>query len=496
MTTSALAASLGLVVACRTQPPPPVPWFAGEATKPGVLPPPVTETDVPAFVANFRIRSPEGDKDAFGASMSMGNRTLAVAAPDAAGGGAVWVFDTTDLSRPPSRLGPGDDATIAGFGRSVAVSSSGQYIAVGAPGSTVDDLPEAGVVLAWRRDPGAWRFIGRFRATDPVEGCHLGESVAINEQTLMAGAPDADGEETTHQGIVLAWTASPSRTWREAEVLKFEKGSGGARFGSSIALLGGDALVGAESSSSAVGTFSGSASLYRNQLGKWKPAPNAVVVGSRTGPVDRFGKSVSLYVDDRGRQPLKFDPTKTDPAMLAVGAPGANLPGKGNAGCIYVFQQNPKTRAWREDSRLMAPHPEDDAAFGTSVSISRDRLVVGSPGMGVAQTPDAGAAHVFEHRTDRDSDTMVWKPVAELRPDTPAVGGRFGSRVAATDDCIAVTEPGAGVVHLFRRTTQGPGLPLVPPATEAPKAPESAAPAASPAAPENPAPVASSASSV
>lgn len=142
-----------------------------------------------------------------------------------------------------------------------------------------------------------------------------------------------------------------------------------------------------------------------------------MLVGRGTGPLDEFGNALSLYVDERMMQAMPR-PDEHSPSMLAIGAPGAVVPGVSSAGCVHLYRQDPKLRNWAEMTRLQAPNPESNAGFGSSVSISRDRLVVGAPSATVAGAESAGDAIVFELRLDETTGKPVWRSSAELRPRT------------------------------------------------------------------------------
>jgi hypothetical protein len=443
-----------LSASCRTQPPPPVPWFAGEASLPGVKPPPSNTIPVTSFVANYLIQSPESQGDGFGSRLVLGNRTLVVAAPGAAGGGAVWIFDISVLSQKPTRLGTGGDTSLIGFGQAIAVSPSGQFVAVGAPGSTVNGVKGAGAVLAWKKERDAWVFMGRFDDDDPGENAGFGSAVGLDEYNLVIGAPRAGTPEIPEHGLVVVRPARAPGKWLEPDTLMAETPRPGEHFGERIEIMTGDALINSDPPGR-----EGVLRLFRNRLGKWGAKPVAELAPKRNSPLDRFGASASIYIDSRLRKPREAEMAGYDPGMLAVGAPGANVASASDVGRVHLFEQNPKSRAWRERTQLISPDPQSQADFGAAVSISRDRLVVGAPGFNHGEAADAGSAYVYKSFVDRDTDELAWKPVFELRPARPLGAGRFGAAVSASDDCIAISEPGGERVHLFTRTEAGPGLP-------------------------------------
>lgn len=114
-------------------------------------------------------------------------------------------------------------------------------------------------------------------------------------------------------------------------------------------------------------------------------------------------------------------------------------------------------------TELTAPAGAVADAFGTSVAMAGDLLVVGAPNRDQSGKDQAGGAHVFE----RDPNTGSWTHLQELAPDTWRGGGQFGRAVAITDEEIFIGEPGfdgagnsgerlidSGAVYVFLRSPQ------------------------------------------
>ena len=98
---------------------------------------------------------------------------------------------------------------------------------------------------------------------------------------------------------------------------------------------------------------------------------------------------------------------------------------------------------------VKSPDPEDNALFGTSVSIVGDRMIIGAPSSG----PPAGRVAVFERAGDQ------WSVVQQI--DTPRLpggswDGMFAWSVAAADELFAVSSMGfpvgggLGSARIFR----------------------------------------------
>lgn len=110
-----------------------------------------------------------------------------------------------------------------------------------------------------------------------------------------------------------------------------------------------------------------------------------------------------------------------------------------------------------QQQQLSASDKTVGEQFGSSVAISGDTALVGSPGHGVAGG-FSGAAYVFT----RDA-TGPWTPGQKLTPSSGATGDLFGSSVALSNDTAFVGARGdssqgtffAGAVYVFTRDTNG-----------------------------------------
>lgn len=157
--------------------------------------------------------------------------------------------------------------------------------------------------------------------------------------------------------------------------------------------------------------------------------------GSDTAASDFFGRSVAI-----------------SGTTAVVGAFGATLPGKPGAGAAYVFVRSAGT--WSEQQKLSAPDAAQDAAFGYSVAISGNTVVVGAPGAAQGMKAEAGAAYVFVR-----SGTL-WSLQQRLAASDAAADDQLGGSVAIDGDSVVVgadfADPagrsGAGAAYVFVRS--------------------------------------------
>lgn len=120
--------------------------------------------------------------------------------------------------------------------------------------------------------------------------------------------------------------------------------------------------------------------------------------------------------------------------VVVVGTPGDGDRGLG-AGCAYVFRYD--GTSWLEDAKLLAPDGMASDGFGASVDIEDDLVVVGAPGSG-----SSGAAYVFRE------DGTQWSDEAKLQVSDEEDAKSFGVSVAVSGHVILVGDPnGAGNGH-------------------------------------------------
>ena len=389
----------------------------------------------------------------------------------APGAGAVYVYTRTGATWTQqayikaSNPGAGDQ-----FGTSVALSSDGITLAVGAPGEASadgnqadDTAASAGAVYVFTRDvSGVWSQQDYVKASNTDAGDQFGFSVALSGDgsTLAVGATGEDSPATGINGIQTNNTVAEAgavyvytfngTTWTQDAYVKASNTGAGDQFGFSVALSsnGSTLAVGAVFESSiatgidgnqASNTAPEAGAVYvftRDVVGVW--SQQAYVKASNTGALDRFGSSVSL--SDNGN-------------TLAVGAPGEASATSGNpadntvpsAGAVYVFTRD-VVGVWSQQAYVKASNTGALDLFGFSVSLSGDgnTLAVGAvsesssaTGIGGNQTDntaaDAGAVYVYTR------SVATWTQQFYVKASNTGAGDHFGTSVALSDDGTTTT---------------------------------------------------------
>lgn len=125
---------------------------------------------------------------------------------------------------------------------------------------------------------------------------------------------------------------------------------------------------------------------------------------------------------------------------------GANRDRRNNAGSVFIFERT--DGEWSQQATLTAEGQPNDAAFGASVAVAGDTLVVGAND---DRPNDSGAAYVFE-RTDGE-----WSQQAQFVAADAQEGDNFGASVALSDGTVLVGadeegQSNTGAAYVFERT--------------------------------------------
>jgi hypothetical protein len=268
-----------------------------------------------------------------------------------------------------------------------------------------------------------------------VERDRFGESVAVEGEWALVGATRGDsiGQNT---GAVYVFRRM-SETWLlHSPTLTASDGTADDRFGSSVALDGDTALIGADGDDDR-GDGAGAVYVFVRTGTTW--TQQAKLVASDGAAADSFGSSVALDGD-----------------TALIGAFRDDDRGDG-AGAVYVFVRTGTT--WTQQAKLVASDGVPLQGFGRSVTLDGATALIGAQSS--AETPvnpRPGAAYVFV-RTG-----AVWTEQAKLTASAETMGqqvgsNQFGSAVALEGDTALIGArrddekgDGAGAVYVFART--------------------------------------------
>lgn len=364
--------------------------------------------------------------DFFGYSVGVSGDVIVIGAYGQDDGGdmsgAAYVFHRmqggSDLWGQVQKLTASDASAGDYFGYSVGVSED--VIAIGAYGDD-DAGSDSGAVYVFQRmkDGGdQWGEAKKLTAEDPEANDYLGKSVAVDGDIVVAGA---EGEDTKglsagavyifhrYEGGVDFWNQLIKITAPDAEA--------GDSFGNSVAIYGGNVVVGAWHESSG-GPDAGAAYVFHrfNTFTSWDKVYKLTASDAQTG--DFFGASVAISGD-----------------VIVVGAYQEDSAGT-NAGAAYVFNRcgDGAGSQWDEVKKLTASDAGNEDNFGVAVAVAGDLITVGANHEDELGE-NAGSAYVY-HRKDGGAD--AWGEVQKLTGSNTGAGDNFGSAVDMSEDTILV----------------------------------------------------------
>ncbi|QRR33362.1 FG-GAP repeat protein [Hydrogenophaga sp. YM1] len=420
----------------------------------------VSDTLVPA-IGYVKAAAP-ADNDHFGQSVAVSadGQFLAVGAPGSASGrgsgGAVYVFARTGAQwAQASRLTPPAPEPGDLFGHSLALSSDGGTLAVGAPNGSSGGVGHSGTAFVFTRGSGAaaWGLAVRVAAPNADAGDRFGWRVALSDDgaTLAVGAPDESGDARTVNGAdnnsrrrsgaayVFALAAG---AWTQQAYVKASNADADDGFGAALALSadGQTLAIGAINESSAAtgvggdpddntAQSSGAVYVFGRARDSWSQL--AYVKASNTLGNAAFGGAIALSAD--GQVMAVGSPYEASGARGIDGDPHNNA--ATGSGAVYLFDR--PGGQWRQSAYVKASNADADDNFGTSVALSGDgdTLAVGAPGEGSAarglqadqgdnSAPWSGAAYLLRRTASG------WRQQTYIKPSNTLRGDGFGSTLA------------------------------------------------------------------
>jgi hypothetical protein len=285
----------------------------------------------------------------------------------------------------------------------------------------------------------------KITASDSAESDQFGYSVAVSGDTVVVGAPfdNDDGEHSGSAYIFERNTGGTANNWGEVKKLTASDADADDFFGFSVGISGDTAIVGAYGNSDD-GFQSGSAYIFERNAGgaanNWGEVRRLTASDATAG--DNFGYSIGISGD-----------------TVIIGASRNDIPEfEFDSGAAYIFERNNGgVDNWGEVKVLTKLSPRNNELFGWSVAISGDTAIVGAVGV-KAGLNRVGSAFVFERNTGGADN---WGHLKQLGTGS-AADDRFGTSVAISGDTAIVGSPkndlvgsDAGLVKVFERNAGG-----------------------------------------
>lgn len=262
--------------------------------------------------------------DRFGFAVALRGDLLAVGAPgvDLRGedAGAVHWFraDQRGVFQEAPILAPRELREQDGFGKSLAIGETG--LAVGAPGTDLDALENAGAMYWFETQRSGWSSSRTYVAQPAQENAQFGRSVAAGDRTVAIGSPGVRRGSQRNVGAVFVYSLEGAGEPSLDHTIVPSRVQADLYFGWSAALDPSGQRI-------AIGAFgydedavaAGAVSLWtRHGVSAWRE--DTTLVASDASPRDYLGRSVALFGD-----------------QVVAGARGRDV-GQALAGAAYVFR--------------------------------------------------------------------------------------------------------------------------------------------------------------
>ena len=357
------------------------------------------------------------DQEAYGFELSIAGPVCVVGATgtNQTSDGAAYVVRYNrqlDDWQEEQRLTVVNTASYSGnFGRSVA--TDGERILVG---STSDDDGEGAVFFFdYDEDASEWTEIQKLEALDAGDDDRFGTSVAIDGDTAVIGAflSNDDGNARNGAAYVFAFDHDTA-AWTEVQKLTASDAASEDFFGISLAISDGRILISAYNAD-VVAEDSGAAYVYEFDpvTGEWIETQKLVPLDGAAN--DNFGVAVDLHGD-----------------VAVVGSSGDDDLGV-NSGSVYVFRYDSALEEWVQEQKLTNSDGGPYNSFGRRAQVNGSCILASANGHEL----NRGAAYLFQY----DSANEVWLEAEKLTASDEAIGDRLGLGLAFSGDIAVLGSP-------------------------------------------------------
>lgn len=328
------------------------------------------------------------NNDCFGESVAIDGNTAVVgsicAAPTHTGEAYIFYRNQggADNWGEVKILTASDASTDANFGESVGVSGDTAVVGAYLADASGAYQNQGQAYVFYRNLGGAdnWGQVAILNATDRKTFAQFGRSIAIAGSTVIVGADNATVGANDGQGeaYIFSRNQGGADQWGQVRILAASDGEAGDQLGSSVALDGDTAVIGAMNSTA----------------GGYLYAGKAYIRSKNQGGADTWGEVKILTASDGGSSAFGYGVAITGSRVM-VGAPWAGSE-TADTGKAYLFSRDlGGTNNWGEEQTLQATDRHEWDNFGRAVAANGSTVVSGAYNATVSGTVGQGKAYVF-----------------------------------------------------------------------------------------------------
>lgn len=378
---------------------------------------------VVAFKQDKAAGTDTDTRDEFGDAIDVSGdlAVVGVGGDDNANGadaGAVYIFERTDREwNQVTQILASDGTAADRFGFSVAID--GDTVVVGARQADVTGTNDGAAYIFQQNQGGTdnWGLVRKITGSMNSAKDHFGHSVAISGDTIVVGARLDDGSGTNSgSAYIFERDLGGTDNWGERKRIKATDAAGGDQFGFDVALDGNNLLIGA-----------------RKDDDNGNDSGSVYFLNRDAGGTDNWGEFNKHLAPDGVKNDWFGSSVDLDGNYAIVGKPIRNnrlRPGK-----AYTYSKSGST--WGYVTNFGSVSGTDADQFGYSVSIDANTAAVGSR-LEDSAAQNAGMVAVHSRNT---GGTNAWGLDYELYSDDAAQGDYFGETVVIDGDWIAAGAP-------------------------------------------------------
>ena len=247
-------------------------------------------------------------------------------------------------------------------------------------------------------------------ASDGSANDDFGYTVSISGNYAILAAPLATVGANTNQGMVYMYFFN-GNNWVQQQKLTASDGASGDYFGASTSISGNYAIVGAVSDDIGSNTDQGSAYIFFYNGTSWVQQQKLMAADGAAN--DYFGFSVSIQGN-----------------YVVVGAERDAVGANPFQGSAYAFFYNGSN--WIQQQKLTAADGAANDAFGSSVSISGNYIVIGAIDDDIGANINQGSAYIFFY------DGSSWAQQQKLTANDGKQNDDFGLSVSVSGSYIII----------------------------------------------------------
>lgn len=269
-------------------------------------------------------------------------------------------------------------------------------------------------------DPLIW-LQQRVAASDGGQYDSFGSSFALFGDTALIGAPYAGvseqgGGTNPLQGAAYVFS-DKSGSWKQVQKLTASDGAAGDNFGDSVALDGTTAIIGAYDATVGSNPYQGAAYVFTESSdGTWTQSQK--LVASNGSSFASFGLAVAL-----------------DGTTAIIGADNQDIGSPTYQGAAYVFTYANGT--WTQAQELLASDGTNN--FADSLALSGSTVLIGASNATVGGNPDQGKVYVFTNSGGTWAQTQI------LTANDGGALEWFGNALAVDGDTALIGDSGATI---------------------------------------------------